>query len=697
MPTAPVTGPLAELAQQLGVMTRYRDYLQRPVDVGAEAVRRALLGMGIAIKTDTDALHALQHHRHVERQRLGPPCVVVRQGPAQIPVHSRVQAAQLLLEDGTTVDLEPGAAGLAVPVDLPLGYHRYELQARSEEVWGHVIVTPTGCPMPLAGPGFGWMAQLYAVRSTQSWGLGDFGDLAALARWSGQVGATMILINPLHAVAPTLPQQNSPYSPTSRRFFNLLYLRIEDLPEYGALDAAAKARVAGLADEARRAGGGDRIDRDAVFRAKMAALEMIFFAAQPPPPDRQDACARWRAQEGGGLHLFATYCALAEQHGAVWQDWPEPLRHPGRGDFPGLPATLRPRYELHCWIQWLLDTQLDNAQDAGTDAGMAVGIIHDLAVGVDPTGADAWALQDDLATGVTIGAPPDGFNQKGQDWGLPPLLPARLAHTGYAPFRDMLRSVLRHAGGIRIDHIMGLWRLWWVPQGGSPADGTYVRYPARDLLGVLALEADRAGALVVGEDLGTVEDGVRETLAEHRVLSSRVVYFERTDNEDPRSPMLPAAAYPRLALTSVSTHDLPTAAGWWADEEIRVQTELELFSDATTPGAEVQRKARERADMLDLLRSEGLVGEDPSDDDLLMALLAFVSRTPSLLVATSLGDAVGDRRQPNLPGTVDAYPNWRLPLARWDGTQAVPITLDEFMSAPGVRAAIAVLVDRTSR
>jgi 4-alpha-glucanotransferase len=241
---------------------------------------------------------------------------------------------------------------------------------------------------------------------------------------------------------------------------------------------------------------------------------------------------------------------------------------------------------------------------------------------------------------------------------------------------------------------MGLWRLWWVPQDRSPADGTYVRYPADDLLGVLSLEAHRAGALVVGEDLGTVEEGVRDTLAAHGILSSRVMYFERVD-DDPQQPMLPAAEYPELALTSISTHDLPTAAGWWTDTEIAVQTELGLFGAATTPQAEAARKAGERADMLDLLRSEGLVGEDPDTDELVVAMHRFLARTPSVLVATSLGDAIGDHRQPNMPGTVDEYPSWRLPLARWGPQGAQAVWLEDVVADLGVRRATAALADRT--
>ena len=695
MPSNDVSAVLSELAAAMGVATTYDDFLQRPVAVGADAVRYALQAMGVAAADDTQALQSLQAVTAERASRVLAPTIVARAGaPTPLRPNAAVSAAAILLESGDTLELVPGDGTWAVPGDVPLGYHRLTVESDAQTATAHLVVTPGKCPMPMKRPGFGWMVQLYAARSRQSWGIGDLADLATLASWSGDLGADMLLVNPLHAAAPVLPQENSPYSPTSRRYRNPLYLRIEDIPEIDALEDPARRRVTDLAAAARNAGGRDRIDRDAVFRAKSEALELLF--AAPRSAQREQEYRQWRTAEGQGLEDFATFCALAERHGLPWQDWPTSLQHPDTPAVADQRAELHDRVEYHAWVQWLCVCQVGTAQRAATGAGMDVGIIHDLAVGVDPGGADAWALQDDLATGVTVGAPPDGFNQRGQDWALPPLLPDRLGHTGYAPFRDMIRSVLHHAGGIRIDHVMGLWRLWWVPAERSPAEGTYVRYPARDLLGVLALEAHRAGALVVGEDLGTVEKGVRATMAEHGMLSSRVLYFERVD-DDPEQPMLPAVEYPELALTSITTHDLPTAAGWWTDTEIGVQTELGLFGEQTTPDAEAKRKAGERADMLDLLRSEGLVGENPDTRDLVLAMHRFLARTPSILVATGLGDAVGDRRQPNMPGTTDEYPNWRLPVAAWSGGDAVPVDIETLLEHPDVREAAEALAERTRR
>lgn len=676
------TGALAQLAAAMGVATTYNDFRKRPVQVPDTAVRHALAAMGINAEDDAAATAALQSLRQAARPL--PPSIVVRRG--EIPVVAAGTRATLQTEDGGQVPVTSDDRGrLQLLADVPVGYHHLVTDSGERT---HLIVAPPACPLPLTKPGYGWMVQLYATRSRQSWGMGDYRDLATLVRWSAEADAQMVLVNPLHAVAPVVPQTNSPYSPTSRRYRSPLYLRVEDVEEFSQLDADDRGRVAAWADQARDAGGSERIDRDAVFGAKDRALSLL--AAVPRSAAREAALRAWIDAEGQALIDFATFCALSERHGVPWQRWPAALQ---RADSPAVAQArteLAARVEFHMWLQWLCDQQLATAQETALAGGMAVGIIHDLAVGVDPGGADAWALRDDLAAGVTVGAPPDGFNQRGQNWALPPLLPHRLAETGFAVFRDMLRSVLRHAGGIRIDHIMGLWRLWWVPQGCSAADGTYVAYPARDLLGVLALEADRAGAIVVGEDLGTVEAGVREAMAEHRVLSSKVLYFEHVD-DDADQPMLPAAEYPRLSLASISTHDLPTAAGWVADAEIAVQTELGLFGDSTTPAAQAQRKAQERRAMLDLLTAEGLLDTDPREEDIVAAMHAFLARTPALLVATGLGDALGDRRQPNLPGTTDEYPNWRLPLARWADDHHDTVWLEDLVADARVAGVVRLL------
>jgi 4-alpha-glucanotransferase len=286
-----------------------------------------------------------------------------------------------------------------------------------------------------------------------------------------------------------------------------------------------------------------------------------------------------------------------------------------------------------------------------------------------------------------VGAPPDAFNQRGQDWRLPPLRPDRLTETGFAPLREMLVGVLVGAGGVRIDHVMGLFRLFWIPEGAEPTEGTYVGYPGQALLGVLALEAERAGAVVVGEDLGTVETGLREELRAAGVLGSSVVYFERDDEGEP----VPPDDYPELALASVTTHDLPTAAGWWRDEALRLQAELGLLGEGRTLASELERAAAEREAMAALLRAEGLASVDADTPELVAAMHALLARTPSRLAAASPADAVGDLRQPNLPGTDEEYPNWRLPLAEPAGDGHRPIGLEELLAHPGTRRLAGIL------
>ena len=507
-----------------------------------------------------------------------------------------------------------------------------------------LLVAPRACPLPPRT--WGWMAQLYGVRSQESWGIGDFGDLARLAEWSArEAGAGFVLVNPLHAAAPRLPQEPSPYFPVSRRFLNPLYLDVEELPELGRVPADDRESILALAREARALNAGDRIDRDAVFRLKWAALTKLF-----------PYCSWWpevedfRTREGRPLDDFATWCALAEVHDGPFQRWPAELRDPRSSAVEEFVEAESFRPNRHVWLQYHCARQLGEAQRRARDAGMPVGLVLDLAVGVDPSGADAWAQQDVFARGMTVGAPPDSFNQKGQDWRLPPWRPDRLRATGYAPFREMVRATLAHAGGIRIDHAMGLFRLFWVPAGMSAAEGTYVRYPADDLLGILVYECHQAGAVAVAEDLGTVEPGVPETLRANGILGSAVLWFEEGG----------AASYPEKAFTSVTTHDLPTARGFWTDEALKVQAELGLLGRPAEDQA--ADNAAQRAHVTSLLEGEGLTGPDATVDELVVAMHEFVGRTPSLMVAVALGDAVGDPRQPNMPGTKDEYPNWRLPL-----------------------------------
>ena len=527
---------------------------------------------------------------------------------------------------------------------------------------------------------WGFMAQLYSVRSRESWGMGDLADLRRLASWSAaELGAGFVLVNPLHAGDPAPPIRPSPYLPMSRRFTSPLYLRPEDVPEYAAADPDLRRRVDELGGPAReRDHTTAELDRDAVWSAKDAALRLLY--GQPRTPGREAAYAAFREREGTALTAYATWCALAEVHGADWRTWPAELHDPASAGVAAERDRLADRVGFHSWLQWLLDEQLGAVQAAARGAGMPIGVIHDLAVGVDPGGADAWAYQSLFAQGMTVGAPPDAFNQRGQGWGQPPWHPQRLAASGYAPYRDMLRHVLRHAGGLRLDHAMQVFRLWWVPDGMSPAEGTYVSYPYEEMIGVLLYEAHQAGAVVVGEDLGTVEPYMREVFAERGVFGTSMAWFERDAGGGP----LPPAKWRELCLATVGTHDMPPIEGFLHGDHIALRERLGLLTRPVEEEyAEQESWLREWRQLLTAL------GLDASD--MTAALHAFLARTPSRLVGVSLADAVGERRTQNQPGTTDEYPNWRVPLADAGGA---PVLLEDLPADRRLLRAVAPVRSR---
>jgi 4-alpha-glucanotransferase len=542
-----------------------------------------------------------------------PPMRFVRPGEAG----ALERPGDLVLEDGTEL------AGIrSLPPDLPLGYHELHGAGVPEQL----VVTPGRCHLPAGLRAWGWAVQLAATRSRASWGIGDLGDLQRLARWAAGRGAGFVALSPLHAPAPAVPQQPSPYYASSRRFRNPLHLRVEDADGAAAASEAVgpAARAGQALDEHRR------IDRDAVWTLKRTALEACFAVAGADP-----GFAAWRAAEGSALESWAGWCARAERHGPDWRSW------------PAVPEVPPERVAFFAWLQWQLERQV---------AAVPLPVVHDLAVGFDPGGYDAWAWQDLLALDARIGAPPDEFNRAGQDWGLPPFVPWRLRAARYQPVVETLRSVLRGAGGLRVDHVMGLFRLFWVPPGGGPAEGAYVRYPAGDLLDLLALESARAGALVVGEDLGTVEAGVREELAARAVLSMRLLWFE----DDP------PGAWPEQALSLVTTHDLPTVAGVWTGSDVADQRAAGV-PVAEDGAAELRRRLAQRTRLPD--------GAPVAD--VVVAASRALAEAPSALVAATLEDALGVTERPNMPGTVDSWPNWSL---------ALPVPLEELEADPVVAA-----------
>ena len=526
---------------------------------------------------------------------------------------------------------------------------------------------------------WGVQAQLYQARSAESWGIGDFGDLETIARWTASEGGGFVLTNPFHAPAPVEPIEPSPYLPTSRRYADPSLVRIERTREYTVLDDAARDRVDRLAASARALDTDDEIDRDAVWARKSEALGILRIAAEAAGFDQDPDYGDYLETQGRGLVDFATWCAIAEQYGPDWTAWPDEYRHPARPEVLEFAREHSDRIEFHRWLQWVIRRQSLEVQDAAHDAGLGLGIMHDLAVGVHPRGADAWAYADALVRGVTVGAPPDAFNQRGQNWSQPPWHPEALERLGYAPLREMLDAAFTGAGALRIDHILGLFRLWWIPAGATADQGTYVRYDHAAMFGVLLLEAQRHGALVVGEDLGVVEDLTREVMAERHVYGTEILWFARELDGAPLEP----AHYRRECLATVTTHDLPPTLGYLGLEHVALRERLGLL---TRPVADERAAEQALVDRhVERLRALGLIGEDASEDDIVAGLHRYVASSAARLFGVALADLAGDRRSINQPGTDREYPNWTLPLA---GPDSEPILLGAVLgSARAVRIA----------
>jgi len=545
--------------------------------------------------------------------------LVVHQGAdVNIP-----EPCELQLEDGTRLRVS-GASG-KLPPELPLGYHTiFDREGRESRL----IVTSPRCFLPSDLHTWGWALQLYSLRSQSSWGMGDLEDLRRMCEWSAELGAGIVMVNPLCATAPVLPQQASPYYPSSRLFLNPLYLCVEEIA--GAREALPDLDK--LCEEGRALNDKPLIERDAIYGLKMRALEKMWSRMRD-----KLSFADFERSRGRSLQLFASFCVLAEQFGANWRAWPQQYRSPDSPAALALIVEFGDRIRFHKWLQYLLDEQLKVASSTGN-------IMQDLPVGVAPDGADAWMWQDVFAKDVSVGAPPDLFNSNGQDWGLPPFVPHKLRAAWYEPFIQTVRAALRYARGLRIDHVMGLFRLFWIPVGEPSAHGTYVRYNADEMLSILALESARAGTFIVGEDLGTVDEGVREKLADYAVLSYRLLWFEEKAPEH----------YPTQAVAAVSTHDLPTIAGIWSGTDFEEQTRLGL------------KPSRENSDkMCSYLKRATDVRDHEHISDVIVKTHEALARSPAVITLASLEDGVGADKRPNLPGArEDIRPNWCIPLPK---------------------------------
>ena len=704
---------LQQLARSYGIALDWWDWQGSHVVVPADTIVTVLAALGVDASTPQAARDALAVRDDDPWRRMLPACVVARGGRERsVDVHVSAGAPALTwidLEDGSTrgglqqVDnWKPdrqvdgrwvGEASFRIPADLPLGYHTLRARSGEHEAACTLIVTPSWLGFPdRMGTGRAWglATQLYSVRSEQSWGVGDLVDLADLAGWAAaEHGAGYVLINPLHAAEPVAPMEPSPYLPTSKRFVNPMYLRPERIPEYADLDGAGRAEIAELlADLKRRLADLDAIDRDSSWAAKRAALQRIHRVRRTA--GREIAFRGFCDRNGAALRDFAIWSAIAETHGADARIWPAELLHPELPGVAGFAVEHAELVEFHCWLQWVLDEQLGATQAAATAAGSVLGVMHDLAVGVKLGGADAWSLQDIYAADVTVGAPPDAYNQNGQNWDQPPWRPDRLAEVAYRPFRETVAGILRHGGGVRVDHIIGLFRLWWIPSGRLPTAGTYVSYDHEALIGILALEAHRSNALVVGEDLGTVEPWVRSYLRDRGILGTSILWFE-FEHDNGGGPLRPEW-WREYCLASVTTHDLPPTAGYLAGDHVRLRHELDLL---TRPlDQELAADQAERQAWLDNLRRRGALpdhGEPVDVETSIVALHRYLTWTPSRLLCVALTDAVGDRRTQNQPGTIDEYPNWRVPLSKPDGS---PMPLEEIFTSERAAGLAAVIGGR---
>jgi len=545
------------------------------------------------------------------------------------------EAGWLTLEDGSQIEVRR-----KLPDDLPLGLHRYEgARGRSAPYVRNVLVRPERATLPPPGRRWGITAQLYAARSRRSWGVGDLGDLARLVAWTEARGGATVGLNPLHAPSPGGPPPNSPYSPSTRRWLDPITVDVS------ALLAADPGAVEELPEPPEQTAERLRtavIDRDATWRAKLAALEVLWRRTRDRRPPDLD---RFVADHGGALRLWATYSALAERHGPSWHTWPTGLQRSTTPELGRAAAEVEERIAFWSWVQWVLDEQL-----AASGARRAV--VTDLAVGFAPDGFDAWEWQDLLAPGCRIGAPPDLLGPDGQDWGLPPFVPWRLRAVGYRPLLDTLRANLRHTAGLRIDHVMGLLRLFWVPPGAGAVDGAYVSWPGTELVDLVATASAEAGAFVVGEDLGTVEPGVRELLAREGFLSTRLLWFEDDAPTD----------WPPQAMAAVTTHDLPTVAGVWSGTDL---ADLRAAGVTVADGGDEAFRHR--------LRVAGSCDDAAPVDHVIVAAHRAVASSPAVLATAALDDLTGAEHRPNVPGTIDEHPNWRLPL---------PVLLDDLDGHP---------------
>ena len=705
--------PLIRLAKLVGVATSYVGMSHDYHEIEDDVLVAVLKALGIDASSDEAIKQSITSIKSERETRVVAPTVLHIVGKeSKVEVHGGVfdvPEATITLENGeqfagaiaheggekTANDVDGDffcTSYLVLPADLPEGYHTLTVAVGDRKATATVISAPEKIELlddMKQGSLWGWMSQLYSIRSKGSWGVGDFEDLKTmLVESKKKTGADFMLINPMHAAEPVPPLTPSPYLPISRRFVNFSYIRPESMPEYLMLSHEDRAEVDALHEQVESLNDdANLIDRDAMWRVKKHALWIIYKAGRTKT--RQADFDRYLADCGDEIESYATWCLCYDKWGAPADDADNWVRKYNRDSEEV--AHLREKYpdtlEFYRWLEWVATEQLHAAQQAARRAGMKIGIVADMAVGVHPAGSDVWWNPERFAKGATVGAPPDMFNQQGQDWSQPPLNPIALEQTGFQVYRDMVHGMFANAGAVRIDHILGLFRLWWIPEGKPATDGTYVHYDSDIMLGILALEASRAGGVVVGEDLGVVPAYVSKSLSEHGILGCAVEWFEQNDGVF-RAPK----DWRPYALASVNTHDMPPAAGYLEYGHVKLREELGLLSG---PAEEFQKSATaEHNAMLRMLVEEGyldkaaLEDEAANENEIIDALYRGLKGSPCKLMAASIVDAVGEKRTQNQPGTNNEYPNWRIPLADGEGN-VVP--LEKLFDEPRLQEITAIM------
>ena len=702
----PASSALDELAERMGIESRFRNAKGEIIETSSETKRSLLTAMGVEATDEVQARGALEGLDRAEwlrplpvvqvaRADAGPPAIelVLPAGMGEITWRltledgadrtGRIAFGDLELIDARTIDgtlLERRRCLLES--DLPWGYHRLAIEPGGASMI--LVVTPGKCWLPPALVEgrrlWGISAQLYLLRSGSDWGIGDFGDLRRLVELAAGRGADVIGLNPLHAMFPDDPEHASPYSPASRLLLNILNIDVTAVPEL--LDCpetrdliAAEAFGQGVQDCRSK----HLVDYAGVAAIKISVLERLFDACRgSAEPARWRAFEAFRRERGEVLERNCLFLALREHFAhedpsrADWHAWPQEYRDPASPAVARFAEENRRRLDFIAWRQWVADEQLGAAAAAAKERGMAVGLYRDLAVGADRAGSETWADAAAVVSGAQVGAPPDIYNPAGQNWGLPPFHPRALWEEGYRSFIELVRANMRHAGGLRIDHAMGLQHLYWVPQGSKPSAGAYVRYPIEDLLGILALESHRHRCLVVGEDLGTVPEGFRERMAEANILSYRVLFFEQ---EPETGAFLPPSAYPAQALAVIGSHDLPTLRGWWEGRDLDLKEQLGLYPEEGEASRQRRARERDRMQLLEALRRERLLPDvgEPDIPTLARAAHVFLARTPSVLAMAQIDDLTDEAEPVNVPATSDEHPNWRRRLS---------MTLEELAARP---------------